>query len=93
MWRFFILLCLNCSLVLANTISVSLKNAPTSAILSYLSEESGKNIVLDGNIETLSTLRLENKSIDEIFKTISKMNKLLLTQEGDIVYIHKKKGR
>lgn len=89
MLRFFILLYLSCSFVLANTISLSLKNAPTSSILSYLSEESGKNIVLDGNIETLSTLRLENKSIDEIFKTISKMNKLLLTQEGDIVYIHK----
>ncbi|MDO4431415.1 MAG: type IV pilus secretin PilQ [Lonepinella koalarum] len=93
MLRFFILLYLSCSFVLANTISLSLKNAPTSSILSYLSEESGKNIVLDGNIETLSTLRLENKSIDEIFKTISKMNKLLLTQEGDIVYIHKKEDK
>lgn len=93
MLRFFILLYLSCSFVLANTISLSLKNAPTSSILSYLSEESEKNIVLDGNIETLSTLRLENKSIDEIFKTISKMNKLLLTQEGDIVYIHKKEDK
>ncbi|HDL1726173.1 TPA: type IV pilus secretin PilQ, partial [Mannheimia haemolytica] len=44
-------------------------------------------------IETKSTLRLENKSVDEIFKTLGKVNKLSLTQEDDIVYIHKKEEK
>ncbi|HDL4136400.1 TPA: type IV pilus secretin PilQ, partial [Mannheimia haemolytica] len=70
-----------------------LKNAPTSLIFTYLAEETGKNMVLDDNIETKSTLRLENKSVDEIFKTLGKVNKLSLTQEDDIVYIHKKEEK
>ncbi|HDL5918579.1 TPA: type IV pilus secretin PilQ, partial [Mannheimia haemolytica] len=62
-------------------------------IFTYLAEETGKNMVLDDNIETKSTLRLENKSVDEIFKTLGKVNKLSLTQEDDIVYIHKKEEK
>ncbi|HDL1763661.1 TPA: type IV pilus secretin PilQ [Mannheimia haemolytica] len=81
------------SLAYANTISIVLKNAPTSLIFTYLAEETGKNMVLDDNIETKSTLRLENKSVDEIFKTLGKVNKLSLTQEDDIVYIHKKEEK
>ncbi|HDL5665041.1 TPA: type IV pilus secretin PilQ [Mannheimia haemolytica] len=73
--------------------SIVLKNAPTSLIFTYLAEETGKNMVLDDNIETKSTLRLENKSVDEIFKTLGKVNKLSLTQEDDIVYIHKKEEK
>ncbi|HDZ3572156.1 TPA: type IV pilus secretin PilQ, partial [Mannheimia haemolytica] len=72
---------------------IVLKNAPTSLIFTYLAEETGKNMVLDDNIETKSTLRLENKSVDEIFKTLGKVNKLSLTQEDDIVYIHKKEEK
>ena len=90
MWRIFLFFLCGISLAYANTISIALKNAPTSLILTYLAEETGKNIVLEDNIETKSTLRLENKSVEEIFKTLGKVNKLSLTQEGDIVYIHKK---
>ncbi|HGO5823548.1 TPA: type IV pilus secretin PilQ [Mannheimia haemolytica] len=90
MWRIFLFFLCGISLAYANTISIALKNAPTSLILTYLAEETGKNIVLEDNIETKSTLRLENKPVEEIFKTLGKVNKLSLTQEGDIVYIHKK---
>ncbi|HHW7507203.1 TPA: type IV pilus secretin PilQ [Mannheimia haemolytica] len=93
MWRIFIYFLCGFSLAYANTISIALKNAPTSLIFTYLAEETGKNMVLDDNIETKSTLRLENKSVDEIFKTLGKVNKLSLTQEDDIVYIHKKEEK
>ncbi|QLB19407.1 type IV pilus secretin PilQ [Mannheimia granulomatis] len=87
------LLLLTPSLVLANTLSISLKNAPTPAILTYLAEETDKNIVLEDNIDTKTTLRLDNKSIDEILKTISKINKLSLKQENDIAYINKQENK
>ncbi|VEI78201.1 Type IV pilus biogenesis and competence protein pilQ precursor [Mannheimia haemolytica] len=93
MWQIFIYFLCGFSLAYANTISIALKNAPTSLIFTYLAEETGKNMVLDDNIETKSTLRLENKSVDEIFKTLGKVNKLSLTQEDDIVYIHKKEEK
>ncbi|MDD0825048.1 type IV pilus secretin PilQ [Mannheimia sp. AT1] len=73
----------------SNTISIAVKNAPTTELLIYLAEETEKNIVLTEDIETRTTLRLENKSINEILKTITKVNKLSLNQEKDIVYIHK----
>lgn len=76
----------------SNTISIALKNAPTAELLIYLAEETEKNIVLTEDIATRSTLRLENKSIDDIFKTITKVNKLSLNQEKDIVYINKKEN-
>ncbi|MEG9533299.1 type IV pilus secretin PilQ [Mannheimia indoligenes] len=93
MFRVFLYLLFSSSLALADTISLAVKNAPTSLLLTYLSEETGKNIVLEDDIQTKSTLRLENKSIEEIFKTLSKVNKLSLTYEGDIVYINKKEEK
>ncbi|MDY2948058.1 MAG: type IV pilus secretin PilQ [Mannheimia varigena] len=93
MFRIFLYLLLSSSLALADTISLAVKNAPTSLLLTYLAEETGKNIVLDDDIQTKSTLRLENKSINEIFKTLSKVNKLSFTQEADIAYISKKEEK
>lgn len=93
MFRIFLYLLLSSSLALADTISLAVKNAPTSLLLTYLAEETGKSIVLDDDIQTKSTLRLENKSINEIFKTLSKVNKLSFTQEADIVYISKKEEK
>ncbi|WP_025236416.1 type IV pilus secretin PilQ [Mannheimia sp. USDA-ARS-USMARC-1261] len=93
MFRVFLYLLFSSSLALADTISLAVKNVPTSHLLTYLSEETGKNIVLEDDIQTKSTLRLENKSIEEIFKTLSKVNKLSLTYEGDIVYINKKEEK
>lgn len=81
------------SLALANSVSISLKNAPTLEVFTYLAEETEKNIVLDDTINTKSTLRLENKSIEEIFKTLSKINNLSFNQEQDIVYIRQKEHK
>ncbi|MFA9499465.1 type IV pilus secretin PilQ [Mannheimia sp. E30BD] len=93
MYRILLYVLLSSSFALADTISLSVKNAPTSLLLTYLSEEAERNIVLEDDIQTKSTLRLENKSIEEIFKTISKVNKLSFSQEADIVYISKKEEK
>lgn len=93
MFRIFISLLFISPFASANMISIASKNIPTPLLLTYLSEETGKNIVIDDNIDTKLTLRLENKSLDEIFKTVAKVNKLSLHHEGDIIYIQKKEEK
>lgn len=77
--------------LLANQISLSLRNAPTTQIISYLAEETGKNIVINQNIEGSTTLRLENSNFDNILKSISKINQLALNQENGTYYVNHKK--
>lgn len=87
MKKFILIMLLVCFPAIATTISISLKNAPTSELLSYLAEESGKNIVLTDNIESKTTLRLENSSFDEILNSIVKINQLALTKEKETYYL------
>lgn len=75
----------------ADTLSVSLKNAPTVEILRYLAEENGKNIVISDKIETYTTLRIENSNFDEIVKSIISANQLSSTQKNKIYFVHHKK--
>ena len=82
------------SSVIAHAFSISLKNAPTAEILSYLAEEYGKNIVLSDNIETNTTLRIENSDFDSVLKSITRANKLTSAYENQIYFIsHKKDER
>lgn len=90
MFRFFLILFLFSTISSANTISISLKNAPTNEVLTYLAEESGKNIVLEEAVNSQLTLRLENKTIDEILKSIAQISKLNLKSDQDILYISQK---
>lgn len=76
--------------VFANTLSMSLKEAPTKSILAYLAEENNKNIVLVEDIQNRSTLRIESRSFDEIIKSIAEINQLSVKIENNIYYIHKK---
>ncbi|MGX2948297.1 type IV pilus secretin PilQ [Frederiksenia canicola] len=76
--------------VFANTLSISLKEAPTKSILAYLAEENNKNIVLVEDIKNRSTLRIESRSFDEIIKSIAEINQLSVKIENNIYYIHKK---
>lgn len=76
--------------VFANTLSISLKEAPTKSILAYLAEENNKNIVLVEDIQNRSTLRIESRSFDEIIKSIAEINQLSVKIENNIYYIHKK---
>lgn len=76
--------------VFANTLSISLKEAPTKSILAYLAEENNKNIVLVEDIKSRSTLRIESRSFDEIIKSIAEINQLSVKIENNIYYIHKK---
>lgn len=76
--------------IFANTLSISLKEAPTKSILAYLAEENNKNIVLVEDIQNRSTLRIESRSFDEIIKSIAEINQLSVKIENNIYYIHKK---
>ena len=46
--------------LLANQVSLVLKDAPTAEVVSYLASEMGKNIVLHQDIESKSNIRIEN---------------------------------
>ncbi|WGE91568.1 type IV pilus secretin PilQ [Actinobacillus genomosp. 1] len=92
--RMILLLFFMLSSVIAHAFSISLKNAPTAEILSYLAEEYGKNIVLSDNIETNTTLRIENSDFDSVLKSITQANKLTSAYENQIYFIsHKKDER
>ncbi|WGE36234.1 type IV pilus secretin PilQ [Actinobacillus genomosp. 1] len=94
MKRMILLLFFMLSSVIAHAFSISLKNAPTAEILSYLAEEYGKNIVLSDNIETNTTLRIENSDFDSVLKSITRANKLTSAYENQIYFIsHKKDER
>lgn len=75
----------------ANSFSISLKNAPTAEILGYLAEEYGKNIVLSDNIETNTTLRIENSDFDSVLRSIARANKLTSVYERPIYFISSNK--
>lgn len=77
--------------MMANTLSIALKNAPTAEVISYLAEESGKNVVLFDNIKETKVLRIENSHFDEILQSLTKIHQLNLKQEKGIYYITDKK--
>ena len=91
MKRILLILLFLCFPSAADTLSVSLKNAPTTEILRYLAEENGKNIVISDKIETYTTLRIENSDFDEIVKSIVSANQLSSTQKNKIYFVHHKK--
>ena len=76
--------------LLANQVSLVLKDAPTAEVVSYLASEMGKNIVLHQDIESKSNIRIENGQFDAILKSIAKINKLNIQQENGIYYISEK---
>ena len=76
--------------LLANQISLVLKDAPTAEVVSYLASEIDKNIVLHQDIESKSNIRIENGQFDAILKSIAKINKLNIQQENGIYYISEK---
>lgn len=76
--------------LLANQISLVLKDAPTAEVVSYLASEMDKNIVLHQDIESKSNIRIENSQFDAILKSIAKINKLNIQQENGIYYISEK---
>ena len=76
--------------LLANQISLVLKDAPTAEVVSYLASEKDKNIVLHQDIESKSNIRIENGQFDAILKSIAKINKLNIQQENGIYYISEK---
>ena len=76
--------------LLANQVSLVLKDAPTAEVVAYLSSEMDKNIVLHQDIESKSNIRIENSQFDAILKSIAKINKLNIQQENGVYYISEK---
>lgn len=72
---------------LAEDLSIHLKNAPISQILTYLAQESGKNIVLSDDIKGNVTLNIENSHFDEVIKMITLTHQLTLNKENNIYTI------
>ncbi|OOS00155.1 secretin [Haemophilus paracuniculus] len=77
--------------LLANELSISLKNAPTAQLLSFLAEETGKNIVLADKIDSQTTLRIENSNFEQILNSITKINQLNASQQKNIYYVSHQK--
>lgn len=65
----------------AETLSLSLKNAPTAEMIAYLAQESGKNVVLSGTIPETKALRLENSHFEAVLQSLSKIHHLSVNQE------------
>ena len=76
--------------LLANQVSLVLKDAPTAEVVAYLASEMDKNIVLHQDIENKSNIRIENSQFDAILKSIAKINKLNIQQENGVYYISEK---
>lgn len=87
MRNYFLLILFLSTSLLADNISISLKNAPTAEILSYLAEENNKNIVLTDEIKTNTTLRLENSNFDSLLVSITRANNLVHKNEKGIYFI------
>lgn len=76
--------------LLANQVSLVLKDAPTAEVVAYLASEMDKNIVLHQDIESKRNIRIENSQFDAILKSIAKINKLNIQQENGVYYISEK---
>lgn len=76
--------------LMAQTISLNLKNAPTAEVISYLAEESGKNVVLFDNIKDTKAIRLENSNFEQILQSLAKLHQFSIKQEKGIFYITEK---
>lgn len=75
----------------AESLSLSLKNAPTAEVITYLAQESGKNVVLSGSIPETKALRLENSHFETVLQSLGKIHQLSVTQEKGIYYISENK--
>lgn len=86
--RYFTLFLAICGLpLMAQTISLNLKNAPTAEVISYLAEESGKNVVLFDNIKDTKAIRLENSNFEQILQSLAKLHQFSVKQEKGIFYV------
>lgn len=72
---------------IADTLSLSLKNAPTAEVIAYLAEESRQNVVLVEELKETKALRLENSHFDNILQTLSQIHRFTLKKENNIYYI------
>lgn len=68
----------------ANTISLSLKNAPTNQVIAYLAEETGQNVALFEELPPIKNLRMENTRFETVLQTIAKANRLKMSKTDGV---------
>ncbi|QIW16678.1 secretin [Pasteurellaceae bacterium RH1A] len=91
MRRLVILLSLISASLLAQPLSLALKEAPTEKIIAFLAEEMDKNLVIQGSLEQKPiTLRLQNSSFEQALNHIAKAKNLTIKKEEDIFYVAQK---
>ncbi|QLB21110.1 secretin [Vespertiliibacter pulmonis] len=79
--------------VFSNTISIVLKDAPTKDIISYLAQETDKDIVLTENIDTVSTLQIKKSNFDKIIQSLSHIHNFHIEKDNNIYYVTKSKNK
>lgn len=73
--------------IMANSISLVLRNAPSTEVIHYLADETGKNVILADKPNIIPALRVENSNFETILESIVKINHLSLKKEQNIYYI------
>lgn len=74
---------------LDKTVSVNFKNADIRDVLTGIARESGVNIVLSSEVQGSVTIYLDNVSIKEAFKHISRSNNFAYKMDDNVVYVDK----
>ena len=77
--------------LLANQVSLVLKDAPTAEVVSYLASEMGKNIVLHQDIGSKSNIRIENSQFDAILKVSLKSINSIFNKKMEFIILVKKR--
>ncbi|KAE9540426.1 type IV pilus secretin PilQ [Ursidibacter maritimus] len=76
--------------IMAENISIRLKDAPTKETLTFLANEFSQNIVIEENIKSNVNLLIENSSFDKILNSISKITQSTIKKEDSIYFMSKK---
>jgi type IV pilus assembly protein PilQ len=70
-------------------ISLNFKNADIRDVLTGIARESKVNIVLSNEVKGLVTIYMDDVSIGEAFKHISRSNNFAYKVDGDVIYVDK----
>ncbi|QGM80421.1 type IV pilus secretin PilQ [Otariodibacter oris] len=73
----------------SSSITISLKDAPTKEILSYLAIETGNNIIVKDNIDSNTTLYIKQSDFNKIINQIAIINNLSIHKNDNIYMVSK----
>lgn len=87
---FIVLLLIFTNIVNATPIALVLRNAPTAEVISYLSNELEKNLIIVDEIPETKFMRIEVNDFNEMLHSFAKLHSLELKQDKNIYYVHHK---